>query len=256
MEVTASQFARMCGVSPMAISKRIKAGTLIKNENKKLDTDNPANRSFFEQKQNAFKTKQELRKMETEFLKNNNSDDKLSSSNTIFLTSSPQQTTKENIENSDSKSNINYSPNEMLKLPIGQLLKQFKSIDAIEKYSKILRDLSSADEREQKTQERRLSQIPKEFVLQSMFGYMNQLMNQLLDVPEAVCDQIIAVSLSGRDDCRISVMHILNDNLTRCISGAKEHMINELNALKNKYDKQERFNIEIQEQIREAQEAW
>ena len=144
----------------------------------------------------------------------------------------------------------------MLKLPIGQLLKQFKSIDAIEKYSKILRDLSSADEREQKTQERRLSQIPKEFVLQSMFGYMNQLMNQLLDVPEAVCDQIIAVSLAGGDDCRISVMHVLNDNLTRCISGAKEHMINELNALKNKYDKQERFNIEIQEQIREAQEAW
>ena len=64
-------------------------------------------------------------------------------------------------------------------------------------------------------------------------------MNQLLDVPEAVCDQVIAVSLAGGNDARINVMHILSDNLTKCIAGAKEHIVEELNALKGRYDKAE-----------------
>jgi hypothetical protein len=44
-------------------------------------------------------------------------------------------------------------------------------------------------------------------------------------------------------------MNILNDNLTRCISGAKSHIVNELTALRSKYDKQENENLRLQEQL-------
>jgi len=134
------------------------------------------------------------------------------------------------------------SPNKprlMMDMTIRQLLRSFSTLDNVEQFSKIQRDLSAADEREQKTQERRLLQIPKDFVVQRVFGYMDGLMNQLLDVPEAVCDQVIAVSLAGGNDARINVMHILSDNLTKCIAGAKEHIVEELNALKGRYDKAE-----------------
>ena len=48
--VSSSEFARMCGVSPMAISKLVKVGKLIRGANKKLDINNPINNSYLEKK--------------------------------------------------------------------------------------------------------------------------------------------------------------------------------------------------------------
>ena len=115
----------------------------------------------------------------------------------------------------------------------------FGNLDSVEKYSKILRDLSAADEREQKTQERRLMQIPKDFVQKNLFGYVNQIMSQLLDMPESVCDQIIALVRTKGDGCRNDIIHVISDNLTKIISGTKEHILNELELLKGRYEKQE-----------------
>ena len=92
-------------------------------------------------------------------------------------------------------------------------------------------------------------------MVQHVFGYIDQLINQLLDVPEAICDQVIAVSLAGGNDVRINVMHILSDNLTKSITGAKEHIINELNALKGKYDKAESVAMNLRDQLEEMQEV-
>ena len=147
-----------------------------------------------------------------------------------------------------------HKPRLVMNMTIAELLRTFGTMDNIEQFSKIQRDLSVADEREQRTQERRMIQIPKDFVVQRFFGYVDSLMNQLLDVPEAVCDQVIATSLAGGNDCRTSVMRILSDNLTKCISGAKTHIIGELNALRGKYDKQEQVAESLQAQLAELQE--
>ena len=140
------------------------------------------------------------------------------------------------------------SAGDMLRLPLGQLVRQFSTVDNIEKYSKILRDLSAADEREQKTQERRLVQIPKDFVTSRMFGFLEQLMQRLLDVPEAVADQVIAVTLAGGDGVRVSVQRILSDNISKCIVG-------ELSALKGKYDSDESREQSVKELVAEALEG-
>ena len=251
MEVSASEFARMCGVSAMAVSKKIKAGTLVRNSAKKLDTDNAINRAYLENKQAALRNKLKTRELE-ESVKNNTdsisvSDNISEHCNTSSFAAQPGVNTQKNLASPGGAAsypgkNIFESENKaklMQDMTLKQLLRTFGTVDNVERYSKILRDLSTADEREQKTQERRLEQIPRDFVVQNLFGYVDQLMNQLLDVPESVCDQIVAVLTAGGDDMRVNVIHILSDNLTRCISGAKEHITNEINGLRGKYEKQD-----------------
>ena len=257
MEVSASEFARMCGVSAMAVSKKIKAGTLVRNSAKKLDTDNAINRAYLENKQAALKNKLMTRELE-ESVKNETEsksaavdaeiyDSKTSEHCNTSFSDAPQGI---NVQKNLSLAAAAFSPGKnifesenkaklMQDMTLKQLLRTFGTVDNVERYSKILRDLSTADEREQKTQERRLEQIPRDFVVQNLFGYVDQLMNQLLDVPESVCDQIVAVLTAGGDDMRVNVIHILSDNLTRCISGAKEHITNEINGLRGKYEKQD-----------------
>lgn len=230
MEVIASEFARMAGVSAMAVSKKIQNGTLIRNSGKKLDTDNPVNRAYLERKQAKLKERIQQRAIEAE---------------------AAGTAPAEGLRGSGASG---ISAGDMLRLPLGQLVRQFTTVDNIEKYSKILRDLSAADEREQKTQERRLAQIPKDFVVQRLFGYIDNLMNRLLDVPEAVCDQVIAVTMAGGDGVRMSVQHIISDNLTKCIAGAKERVIGELDALKGKYDSERAVELRAEDLITAVRE--
>lgn len=289
MEVTASEFARMCGVSPMAICKKIKNGTLIKNSGKKLDTDNPVNRRYLERKQAKLKARLEMQSIEAaaqgaaldasaaELPPEETFGGQEGSAETkFFLNPSSAASTNEKktgldfgmdadgtIADAGRKSRAELraavksselKPRLVMNMTIAELLRTFRTMDNIEQFSKIQRDLSVADEREQRTQERRMIQIPKDFVVQRFFGYVDSLMNQLLDVPEAVCDQVIATSLAGGNDCRTSVMRILSDNLTKCISGAKTHIIGELNALRGKYDKQDQVAESLQAQLAELQE--
>lgn len=289
MEVTASEFARMCGVSPMAISKKIKNGTLIKNSGKKLDTDNPVNRRYLERKQAKLKARLEMQSIEAaaqgaaldapaaELPSEETFGGQEGSAETkFFLNPSSAASTNEKKTGLDfgmdadaalagagrksgaelraAVKSSEHKPRLVMNMTIAELLRTFGTMDNIEQFSKIQRDLSVADEREQRTQERRMIQIPKDFVVQRFFGYVDSLMNQLLDVPEAVCDQVIATSLAGGNDCRTSVMRILSDNLTKCISGAKTHIIGELNALRGKYDKQEQVAESLQAQLAELQE--
>lgn len=279
----------MCGVSPMAISKKIKNGTLIKNSGKKLDTDNPVNRRYLERKQAKLKARLEMQSIEAaaqgatldasaaELPPEETFGGQEGSAETkFFLNPSSAASTNEKktgldfgmdadgtIADAGRKSGAElraavksseHKPRLVMNMTIAELLRTFGTMDNIEQFSKIQRDLSVADEREQRTQERRMIQIPKDFVVQRFFGYVDSLMNQLLDVPEAVCDQVIATSLAGGNDCRTSVMRILSDNLTKCISGAKTHIIGELNALRGKYDKQEQVAESLQAQLAELQE--
>ena len=266
MEVTASDFARMCGLSPMAVSKRIANGTLIRNAARRIDTDNPVNRAFLEMKQNKLKMKLQMKQLEAGIKqaaspsRNFGKFDELC--NAIFTDAAVgRENQAQNDSSSQTMAGMQEAPGavaqgitvgsgsakDIMNCTMGELLRRFNSIDNIERFSKIIRDLSA----EQKLQERRLVQVPKDFVVQRVFGYMDQLMEQLLDVPEAVCDQVIAVSLANGQDKRESVMNILNDNLTRCISGAKSHIVNELTALRSKYDKQENENIRLREELAE-----
>lgn len=271
MEVSAAELARMCGVSRAAVSGKKASGTLVFNSAGKIDTDNPVNRAYIDRHQAKMKSQLEMKAIEAAIARGEgsampeaDSGAKTTERCNASFAGAPQSGNgqEKKAASAGNFSNAGTNPvttastaNEMLNMTVRQLIMRHGSIDNVEKYSKILRDLSAADEREQKMQERRLAQVPKDFVVQRLFEYVDQLMNQLLDVPESVCDQIIAVSLAGGNDVRVSVIHILSDNLTKCISGAKEHIVGELNALRNKYDKRENAVSAIAEQVEEMREV-
>lgn len=231
MEVKAAEFARMSGVSRMAISGKIKNGTLILNSGGKLDTDNPLNRAYLDKHRE--KQKAALQAKELERTLNQATEEIQNSPATTFPL--PEQKNKQLEQNQTQNKAAT-----ILNMTIGDLIKHYGDVKGIGNYAKILRDLTAADEREQKTQERRMLQIPKDFVVARLFSFVDQLMNKLLDVPEAVSDQVIALALSSDEGTRRQeVINVLSDNLTRCIAGCKEHIISELNGLKGKYDKTE-----------------
>ena len=232
MEVKAAEFARMAGVSRMAISGKIKNGTLILNSGGKLDTDNPLNRAYLDKHREKQKAALQAKELERTL---NQATEEIQNSPTTALPL-PERNTKEDLKQVPAQNKAA----SMLNMTIGDLIKHYGDVKGIGDYAKILRDLTAADEREQKTQERRMLQIPKDFVVARLFSFVDQLMNKLLDVPEAVSDQVIALALSSDEGTRRQeVINVLSDNLTRCIAGCKEHIISELNGLKGKYDKTE-----------------
>lgn len=238
MEVKAAEFARMAGVSRMAISGKIKNGTLILNSGGKLDTDNPLNRAYLDKHRE--KQKAALQAKEIERTLNQAAEQTQSRPATTFPL--PERSGS----NSAIQKRTQRSPAALLNMTIGELIKNYGDIKSVGEYAKILRDLTAADEREQKTQERRILQVPKDFVVSRLFSFIDQLMNKLLDVPEAVSDQVVALALSADEGKkRQEVINVLSDNLTRCIAGCKEHIIAELNGLKGKYDKTEDDSVAV-----------
>lgn len=220
MEVVASEFARMAGVSPMAISKKIAKGTLIRNSGGKLDTDNPVNRAYIERKR--------------EIARERNAAAQITASVASSTAVAPaRQVSRKNPAADGTQGAAGVA----LNMTLRQLVTNHGSIENVERYAKLLRDLTAADDREQRIQMRRLELIQKDFVVSRLFAYQEQLMNKLLDVPEGIADQVVAIALSGAADSRQQVIGTLGDALTRCIAGSKEKIMAELQSLRGKYDK-------------------
>ena len=248
-------------VSPAAICKKIKNGTLIQNSAKKLDTDNPINRQYLMQKQAAFKAG--ITEGNLNVVANKPGFELAAQTAGITPELIQVETThvssggKPAVFTAANDMQISGAANEALNMTLRELIiyRGGGSIDGVEKYSKILRDLVTADEKDQKLQERRLVQIPKDFVVSRLFNFIDQLMNKLLDVPESITDQVIARVQAGGDTMRQDVINLISDNVSRCIAGTKEHIISELNSLRGKYEKQSDAADDMVSEIKEQLEA-
>lgn len=237
MTVTQAEFARMAGTSRPAICSKVKNKTLIIDSGGMLDTDNPVNRNYL----NKHQAKQQ-REASAELLFASGDDAAGSKVNEvsekkIFLNdaSSPVVESSEN------------PAKDMLNMTLREIVKRYPSWDGVERYVKLLKDLTTADEKQQRLEERRQLQIPKDFVVSRLFGFINQLTNKILDVPESLADQVIALVQSDPENCRQKIVNYSRDVLSRAIGGAKETVINELNSLKNKYDDDETIMDKLEE---------
>lgn len=210
MEVSKADFARMAGVSKAAISKKSKNKRLIVNSAGFIDTDNPVNRMYLEKHQ------KELNKMPG-VIPGISAGAPVApaeptapvavlpvpSASGAALSAQPMQKTPAASARRTSAGNITVSAgyatdaNRMLNMTLRELLQNYNGLDGIEKYAKILKDLMAADERAQRIQERRQLQIPKDFVISRLFGYLNQQNSRLLDLPESMADQVIALAQTG-----------------------------------------------------------
>ena len=210
MEVSKADFARMAGVSKAAISKKSKNKRLIVNSAGLLDTDNPINRMYLEKHQ------KELNKM-SGVIPGISAGAPVApaeptapaavlpvpSAPGAAIPGQPAETTttaparRTYKDSTGPKLEYAADANKMLNMTLRELLQNYNGLDGIEKYAKILKDLMAADERAQRIQERRQLQIPKDFVISRLFGYINQQNNRLLDLPESMADQLIALAQTG-----------------------------------------------------------
>ena len=206
----------MCGVTPASINGKVKSGTLIINSGKKLDTDNPVNREYLTSKQN----KQQLAVQAKDAGETAGAKD-----------------AKPKIPEGVAAPVIGEGLNEaMLGMTLGQLVANYGGTAGIERFAKTLQTLTSSREKELRIQERRQELVPKDWVTSHLFGYIDQLMNKLLDWPEGAADTIIAKVLANKEEGRGLIVNYIRDGLARCISDAKLHVISELNGLRGKYD--------------------
>jgi hypothetical protein len=232
-EVKPAEYARICGVAPSVISRKIKNGTLIRNNAGFLDTENPVN-SRYEAKRR---------------LKSNSAaleDDGDSAGRVIKPV---------DFSALDDLAIADHAglPQRMMKMTIRELVIEHRGLDGINQYIKMLRDLAAADERDLKTRERRLQLVEKDFIIARVLEFLNVLMKQLLEYPGSAVDGIISLVQAEGGAARQEVARAMEDGLSKIIRGSKEQVIKEMDGLRAKYqDKDDDLNEKIREAVEEA----
>jgi hypothetical protein len=218
MEVRQAEFARLCGASPSIITRKIKNKTLVRNAAGLLDTDNPVNARYIAKRRSK-----------------SGGDDTGSAGASGFLRK-------------------DLTSERMLSMPLGELVREFKGLEGLERYVKMLRDLKAAEEKEQKNAERRLRLIEKDFVTARLFAYQDSLAQQILEYPESAADELAALVLSKGSAARDEVCRKMEAGLSKILRDAKARVINELSGLKSKYQNEDDFEMRIEEKIEEKLE--
>jgi len=124
----------------------------------------------------------------------------------------------------------------------------------MQEYVRMLKDLTAADERDQKVRERRLQLVDKDFVTARLIQYLEMLMKQLLEYPESATDEIIALVQAQGEAARLEVSRKLETGISKIIKNSKEELIKELSGLRSKYQDDDRLSDKIKEAIAEATE--
>jgi hypothetical protein len=244
MEVKPAEFARMAGVSRPSISEKTKNKTLIVNAAGMLDTENPVNAAYI--------ARHKQKRAEAEAA------DYIKSAGTPGPAPSEVSPAKL-LQPAQPPDDFQLSqraglPRELLNLTLRELVLKYPGIDKIERYAKILKEITASAEKDQRMQERSLALIPKDFVVSRVFVFLETLAKQALEYPDSIADKIIALACSGGENIRTVIIETMRDGIGRILTGAKDQVASELKTLKNKYqnnDQTDRIE-EIKDAIEEA----
>jgi hypothetical protein len=234
MEYKQADFCKVYGLLPSTVNMAIKRGALQKNTADLLDDENTVNKIFLARRQLKI-TKEAL------------ADD---GKNVERITKKVDFSAFEEYELADHAG----LPKKLLGMTIRDLVIKFKGLDGLERYVKMLRDLAAADEKDQKTQERRLQLVEKDFVIAHVFQYVDDLMKQLLEWASGAAPGIIALVQSGGEAARFDIIHEIEKGIGNIIKDAKSQIIKELSGLRAKYqddDKLEEVKAIIEEAVSE-----
>jgi hypothetical protein len=115
----------------------------------------------------------------------------------------------------------------------------------------MLRDLAAADEKDQKTRERRLQLVEKDFIISHIFQFLDVLLKQLLEWPKGAVDGIVALIQSEGAEARNDVTRLMEKGITDIIKDAKGQVIKDMDSLRAKYRDEDRLD-EVKAVIKEA----
>ena len=232
MEYKQADFSRAYGLEPSTVSKAVKRGTIVKNAAGLIDSENTTNKIF-------------LTKHRPKALTEAIADDDKNAERVVKK--NIELTTFEEWEIADHAG----LPKRLLGMTIRELVIKFKGMDGLERYVKMLRDLAAADEKDQKTQERRLQLVEKDFIIAHVFQYIDDLMKRLLEWPPGAAAGIIALVLSAGEAARNDVIHELEKGVGDIIKDSKTQIIKELSGLRAKYQDDDKLD-EVKAVIEDA----
>ncbi|MCL2381014.1 MAG: hypothetical protein FWC64_05400 [Treponema sp.] len=235
-EVRQAEFARICGVAPSVIARKIRNNTLIRNAAGLLDTENPVN--------SRYAARRRL-KTNAAALEENASD----------VDRRPVAPPVDFSRISDHEiSEYAGLPQRLLGLTLRELVIKFKGLPGMQEYVRMLKDLASADERDQKVRERRLQLIEKDFAISQLIQYLETLMKQILEYPKSVTDEIIALVQAQGGAARLDVIRKLEAGLSKIIKNAKGELVKGLSGLRSKYQDSGGLDQKIKDAIADAME--
>jgi hypothetical protein len=226
MKLKPVKFAEIAGVSKAAISHKIKKNELVVDKAGYLDTDNPVNAQYISAPSRRGPRPSALTP-------------RTPARAASIATTAPLNTPVALLTTDSEIAKAAQSPAELLNLTLREIVTKYGGIYNLGQHAKILRELTTTEEKNQKMAERGRRLIDKDFVTFHVFQFINILMKQLLDYPDSAVDNLISKVMSDGPDARDFVIAFLRDGLTRIISGSKERIINELKTLHDRYDTEE-----------------
>jgi len=133
--------------------------------------------------------------------------------------------------------NITGLPARMMKLNLKNLVVKYGGPMMLKSWADILVKIMSANEKDQKIQERRLELIQKDFVISRLFMFLETLSSRIFDYTENIPVEIIALVKSGANDIEIEIKKKMRKDFAILLKDTKENIIRELENLKTKYEK-------------------
>jgi hypothetical protein len=232
MEYKQADFCKTYGLEPSTVSKAVKRGAVQKNTAGLIDDEHTLNKVFL--------AKRRL-KSANEALADDGKNAERVASQIDFTALDDEEIAKHA-----------GLPRKLLGMSIRGLVIKFKGLDGLQDYIKMLRDLTAADEKDQKTQERRLQLVEKDFIISRIIQFLDMLMKQLLEWPDGAADGIIATVQSEGAASRHDVVSLMEKGIAEIIKDAKGQVIKEINSLRAKYQETDDISEKIKEAVAEA----
>jgi hypothetical protein len=227
MEYKQADFSRAYGLEPSTVSKAIARGALQKNTAGLIDDENTLNKVFL--------AKHRLGSEKAALADDGKNAERIA-----------KQIDFSALDDDEIAKHAGL-PRKLLSMSIRELVIKFKGLEGIQDYIKMLRDLAAADEKDQKTQERRIQLIDKDFMISHVIQFLEVLMKQLLEWPDGAADGIIATVQSKGAAARNDIVSLMEKGITEIIKDAKGKIIKDINSLRAKYQ-----DDDIGEKIKEA----
>jgi hypothetical protein len=228
MEYKQAELSRVYVIPESTISRALKRGDLVKNSGGRIDDENPRNSAYLSPRR---------LKANREAIEKNE------------ITVQPIARDIE-VKSMDLESRLAIY-HQMQRMTIREAIIAYGSAESMRDFVGLLRDMSVADEKDQKVRERRLQLVEKDFIVARVFQYLDGLMRQLLEYPESSVDDIIALIMSKGMDARLDVSRKMETGISKIIKDAKEQVVKELSGLRAKYQDDDKIE-EIREAIEEA----
>jgi transcriptional regulator with XRE-family HTH domain len=241
MKLKPADFAREAGVSRQAISMKIKNNTLVVDAAGFMDTDNPINSAYISDPDRSRRKAAAA----SPSLSAGNAPPSAPAAGIAAATGPPA--TPSGVRSDADIAAAAGTAVEMLSMTIRDLVMAHAGVPGIERYTKILRDLTATAEREQRTREHGLKLIEKDFVTSRVFAFVDSVCRQIIEYPEAAADAIIAKIMSEGPEARPSVVSMMQEALGRIIAETKNQIVRELDSLKGKYQKEEKQEMAANE---------